>query len=77
MDYNNNILQAIETIISQKLHEVSFDNTIVCEIVKIKDENNGEYIVSTGTSSFTAYSSGKKYGVNQSVYVTIHQIIIL
>ena len=57
-EFNNNILQAVDTIISQRLNEMKYDKTIVCEIVQKKD--NGEYIVFDNTTKFTAYAEKDK-----------------
>ena len=71
-EINKNIIEAVDTIITSRLHDLAFDNTIICEIKSIDDVDKTKYTVSTNSSSFTAYSNNK-YSVGQKVYVIIPQ----
>lgn len=74
-NYSEQIFQSIDTIISQRLNEVSFDKTEICEIVSQDKDNVNKYWVSNGSLKYEAYSidENRKYLANQKVYVTIPQ----
>ena len=74
-NYSEQIFQSIDTIISQRLNEVSFDKTEICEIVSQDKDNVNRYWVSNGSLKYEAYSidENRKYLANQKVYVTIPQ----
>lgn len=74
-NYSEQIFQSIDTIISQRLNEVSFDKTEICEIVSQDKDNENKYWVSNGSLKYEAYSidENRKYLANQKVYVTIPQ----
>lgn len=74
-NYSEQIFQSIDTIISQRLNEVSFDKTEICEIISQDEINNNKYWVSNGSLKYEAYSTdeNRKYLVNQKVYVTVPQ----
>lgn len=74
MSVSENLFQAIDTIISQRINEVSFDRTLICEIVSDSQHEKGEYTVKQDARKFVAYASGtERYRVGQQVYVTIPQ----
>ena len=74
-NYSEQIFQSIDTIISQRLNEVSFDKTEICEIISQDKDNINKYWVSNGSLKYEAYSidENRKYLANQKVYVTIPQ----
>ena len=74
-NYSEQIFQSIDTIISQRLNEVSFDKTEICEIISQDENNKNKYWVSNGSLKYEAYSTdeNRKYLINQKVYVTIPQ----
>lgn len=74
-NYSEQIFQSIDTIISQRLNEVSFDKTEICEIVSQDKDNVNKYWVSNGSLKYEAYSidENRKYLANQKVCVTIPQ----
>ena len=74
-NYSEQIFQSIDTIISQRLNEVSFDKTEICEIVSQDKDNVNKYWVSNGSLKYEAYSidENRKYLANQKVYITIPQ----
>ena len=76
INYSQEMFQAIDTIITQRLNEVSFDKTEICKIIKVNKQEPGKYLVSNeGGLKYEAYSIGenKEYLTNQKVYVTIPQ----
>ena len=56
-DYGELFCQAVDTIIKERLNEISFDQTITCTIVDDKEKANGKYKVSNGSAKFDAYST--------------------
>ena len=71
VDYAEIICQAVDEIVSKRLESINYDNTITCSIVDIKDAKTGAYIVTDGSTNFTAYSLSTEYKVNDVVYITI------
>ena len=53
---SENLFQAIDILMSSKLHDMKYDKTILCKIESSIDSEDGEYIVSDGSSKFVAYS---------------------
>ena len=69
MGLTDKIIQATDTIVSQRLGEVSFDRTVVCTVVEKKGST---YWVDNGSIRFYADAlDGKQYSPNQKVYVTV------
>lgn len=73
-NYSEQIFQSIDTIISQRLNEVSFDKTEICEIISIDEKIINKYLVSNGSLKYEAYSDdeNRKYLVGSKVYVRIN-----
>ena len=71
-NYANNVFEATDTIISQRLSELSFDRTINCKIIEeVKDKPN-TYWVSNDNIRFQAIAQdGKKYSAKEEVFVLI------
>lgn len=67
----DNILEAIDTIVTTRINRVSYDKTILCEIVDASNAENGEYKVTDGSTTYVAYSENTTYTKGISVYVTI------
>ena len=71
IDYNEILLEAIDTIVLQRISEVNFDKTIVCTITDDTDRANGHYVVTDGSIQFDAYAENTYYTINDKVYVQI------
>lgn len=71
LDYNEIICQAVDTIVSKRLEEVKFDQTILCTIIDNSKKSQGVYTVSNGSVSFEAYSTVTNYSEKTNVYVQI------
>lgn len=63
--------QAIDIIVSERLSDLSFDNTIICTIMDASDKERGHYVVSDGTIRFDAYTNDTSYKENDQVRVSI------
>lgn len=72
-NYSEQIFQSIDTIISQRLNEVSFDKTEICKIISQDENDKRKYLVSNGSLKYEAYSDdeNRNYFNNQKVYVRI------
>ena len=71
---SENLFDAIQILIDKKINEVSFDTTIICEVVEMDIANKTEYIVKNDTMTFKAYSLDKaSYIRGAKVYVMIPQ----
>ncbi len=71
VEANNVVIQAIDTIVQQRISGLDYDRTIICTIADDSDSINGHYIVDDGSISFDAYSENSGYVVDDNVYVTI------
>lgn len=72
MEALENLFKAIDIITQERLTGLGYDKTIKATIVDDSNADKGEYIVSDGSSKFTAYSD-VKYSVDTVVYVIIPQ----
>lgn len=70
---SEDLFNAIKTIVDKSISKVSYDKTIVCTIEDNSKASEGEYTVSDGSASFTAYSEKTNYTQGASVYVIIPQ----
>ena len=66
-----NSLNAFNIISKKNLEAVSYDQTVKCKIVDITNRDLGEYKVTDGSSTFTAYSEKTDYIKGTLVWVTI------
>lgn len=67
------LLQAMDIIMDEKLTQLAFDKTIQAIVYSIVDLNTGEYKVRYNGNIFTAYASdvSKTYKLNDAVYVQV------
>lgn len=70
-DYAEELLQSIDTVISARLNDISYDRTIVCTITDASKRDYGQYTVTDGSTTFEAYSDNTTYMTNQQVQVTV------
>ena len=76
-DYAEQILQAVDIVVGQRLNDVHFDKTENCTIISDKNKKNGCYEVSNGSTRYNAYvqvdgtDSIPEYKVNDTVQVRI------
>ena len=64
--------EAVDTIIKERIAEISFDKTVLCEIIDDSRRDKGQYIViMNDTAKFEAYSTDTSYRNRQAVYVQI------
>ncbi len=71
-NYSEQMFEAIDTIVAQRLNQIGFDKTSVYTIVSQDSKDKHKYWVTDGTVRFIALSSSEvNYKPNQKVYVTI------
>ena len=71
MQYSDNLCQAIEIIANNVVRGLSFDKTILCTVTNNLKAKQGEYSVSDGASTFTAFSTDQTLKLKDQVYVLI------
>lgn len=70
-DISESLFKAIDTIVNKRLQAINFDNTDIYSITDASKAEFGEYKVTDGSVTFTAYSTNTDYKENEAVYVTI------
>ena len=73
MKYENQILDAIETIVDQKVKTAGYDKTIKAKIINCTDPTIGKYKVQYQDSVFYAYSGSSEinYMTGSEVYILV------
>ena len=73
MKYENQILDAIETIVNKKVDTAGYDKTVQAKIIKCDDPTIGKYKVQYQDSIFYAYSGSSEisYMEGSEVYILI------
>lgn len=73
MKYENQILDAIETIVNQRVKTAGYDKTVQAKIISCDDPTIGKYKVQYQDSNFYAYSGSSEisYMEGSEVYVLI------
>lgn len=70
--FANQILEATDTIVTHAISQVKFDETIICTIKEVFEDDTTKYWVSNGSTSFYAYTTDDTtYSKDAQVYVTI------
>lgn len=70
---SESLLESIALVLDKKIEAIKFDQTINAIITDVSEADSGKYQVSTGSSTFTAYSTEDKYSLNEAVLVLIPQ----
>lgn len=71
--FENQILEAIQTVANGIVSKLQFDQTILCTITNDEKRKKGIYEVSNGSSTFQAFSSDTNYKKDMAVYVLVPQ----
>ena len=73
MNYTNNILDAIQTLVDNAVNNAGYDRTLRATIVRCEDSTIGKYVVKYQDSSFYAYSTStdSEYKAGTAVYVLV------
>lgn len=71
VDIAEQICQAIDSIVGERLKSIKYDTTIIATIENNKDAKDYKYICSNGSTEFVAFSKDTTYKVGETVQVTI------
>ena len=71
MNYNEQVLKAVQIVVQGEIKKVHFDQTIKATIIGDEAADEGRYWCSNGFSEFWAYSTEVRYRKNDKVLVTI------
>lgn len=69
--YGDILCQAVDTIVTQRLSALEYDQTILCSIVDDSRREQGIYRVTNGSTVFEAVSDQTNYRNDNNVYVLI------
>lgn len=69
--YGDILCQAVDTIVTQRLSALEYDQTILCSIVDDSRREEGIYRVTNGSTVFKAVSNQTNYRNGNNVYVLI------
>lgn len=69
----DNLFEALDIIIKERMSDISYDKTEICTIVDASNAKNGRYWVSpnNGQTRYEAYSESDEYEKGESVRVSI------
>lgn len=71
-DYAENLFQAVDTIVAERVKNLPYDHTVVATVLDASNAYTGTYKVTTDNNAkFTAYSDIKTYNAGDRVYVRI------
>ena len=73
IDFPNNLFQSIDTIVSARIANLPYDQTIECDIIDNSRAAQGEYTVQYQTANFIGYSDDSSFAIGDRVYVQIPQ----
>ena len=65
------LFQAVDIIVTQRLKDVSYDTSLICEIIDDINKDNNLYTVTDGNVKFDAYSDNLNYRIGDQVRVTV------
>lgn len=68
---SENLFTAVDTIYQERIKSLKFNKTVKCSITDISNASKGEYTVTDGSSTFTAFSEITTYQVGNYVYVLV------
>lgn len=72
MSFNvEQIFQAVDIILTERLKDVQYDSTIICTIVDDSKKEQGYYTVTNGNIKFDAYTDDTSYRNDDQVRVSI------
>ena len=73
MALTDDLFQSIDTIVSARIANLPYDQTIECEVINADEAENGIYKVRYQATTFEATSSSTLYQVGDHVYVQVPQ----
>ncbi len=73
MALTDDLFEAVDTIVSARLANLPYDQTIECEIIDDSDKIKGEYQVQHQNATFLAFGTPNEYKKSDVVYVSVPQ----
>lgn len=71
-DYAENLFQAVDTIVAERIKNLPYDHTVIATVLDASNAYTGTYKVTTDNNAkFTVYSDVKTYNAGDRVYVRI------
>lgn len=71
MDITDSLFQSIDTIISARIANLPYDQTIECDVIDNSEASEGKYIVQYQNAKLIAYSNNAEFEIGDRVYVQI------
>jgi hypothetical protein len=71
MALTDDLFEAVDTIVSARLANLPYDQTIECEIIDDSDKIKGEYQVQHQNATFLAFGTPNEYKKSDVVYVSV------
>ncbi len=71
MDITNSLFQSIDTIVSARIANLPYDQTIECDVIDNSESSEGKYTVQYQAAKFIAYSYNTEFEIGDRVYVQI------
>ena len=68
---SEDLFQAIDVIVGQRLRSIEKDKTILCTVEDNSHAKEGKYTVSNSAAKFEAFSENTTYRVGQNVWVLV------
>ena len=59
-DYQNDLFKSIDLITQSAINKLQVNKTIPCRIIDNSNATYGEYLVSDGSTTYTAYDKSKE-----------------
>ena len=71
-DIMEQLFQAIDAIVAERIRNLGFDKTVVATIIENKEADYGRYKVTTDNNiTFQAFAEDTTYNLQEKVYVRI------
>lgn len=71
VDFPNSLFQSIDTIISARIANLPYDQTVECDIIDNSKASTGEYTVQYQNAKFQAYTENTSFAIGDRVYVQV------
>ena len=71
MDYAEILLQAVDTVVNERISNLPFDKTVICTVIDNSKKDQGIYTLSYEATTFEAYSDKTNYSKDAQVLVVI------
>ena len=70
-DYVESLFKSVDILINRRLEDIAYDTTLICTVIDASNSKNGQYRVTDGSVTYTAYSDQSNYKVGDQVRLTV------